>query len=319
MKTNKGFGVLAALIIVAGFLIVGGGAYYIGINNSPAPAPNPTPSENKGEEPVKESAKEKVSNTNCVVVNFPKENDKVTNIVKVSGYVNGCDNWLGDIGVAGEMYIKDEKGNFLNDGDNAMDGNLDVVNWGSWDRKYPVNFNGQIVIVKQPETKFGILTINNVNQSENNSIDRKKEIRLDLSNVKVATQATEVFKNQPGAIKSVTASGSNNWVLAVDLLSPNPKWIPGVDSTGGFFINQNSKIRNLNVTSTTKAYDCGMQYGNDTSVPPSLQNISSFISNIKNIVSKAKTDPRSVGEFGHTAYFDISGTNITAIYTQCLP
>jgi hypothetical protein len=123
--------------------------------------------------------------------------------------------------------------------------------------------------------------------------------------------SNEIFKNQPGAIKSIAASGNNNWQLAVDLLTRNPKWLPGVDSSGGFFLNENPKIRNLTVTKDTKTYNCGT--GVAGTPPYILQNTASFISNIQNKVNK------SGEEFGYTTYFDINGTNITAIYEQCLP
>jgi hypothetical protein len=121
------------------------------------------------------------------------------------------------------------------------------------------------------------------------------------NNINNEESVVEVFNNQPGAIKSITTKGDNQWVLAVDLLTKNPNWIPGVDNTGEFFINQNTKIRNLNVTKDTKAYICGVD-----SEPNVLQDIVIFISNIQEVSYK-------------TAYFDINGTNITAIYQQCLP
>ena len=122
---------------------------------------------------------------------------------------------------------------------------------------------------------------------------------------------TEVFKNQPGAIKSIKADGVNKWILAVDLLSGNSNWVPGENE---FFINQNTKIRNLNVTANTKTYNCA-----GTGRPDLLVNTSNYVSNIQDKINKAKTDPGLVGHFGYTAYFDINGTNITAIYERCLP
>lgn len=123
----------------------------------------------------------------------------------------------------------------------------------------------------------------------------------------------EVFSNQPGAVKSVTRADSN-WTLVVNLLSPNPRWIPGGSSdVGGFFIDQNPKTRNLVVTSDTKTYSC------DGSNPTRLTETSSFLSGIQDTISRSKTDEGIVGEFGYTAYFDINGTTITALYQQCLP
>jgi len=181
----------------------------------------------------------------------------------------------------------------------------------------------------EPTGYFGILTLKAVKnfQKENDinptgyvgAVTRAKIKTLTCDDMRVENSTIEIFNKQPGAIKSITAQSSNQWVLAIDLLSHNPKWIPGVDSTGGFFINQNTKIRNLTVSTNTKAYDCGVQYADGTVIGPRLQNTSSFISNIQNTINKAKTDLGLIGEFGYTAYFDINGTNITAIYMQCLP
>jgi hypothetical protein len=122
----------------------------------------------------------------------------------------------------------------------------------------------------------------------------------------------ESFIKQPGAIKSIKRE-DNKWIFAVDILTLNKEWIPGVDSTGGFFINNNPKIRNLKVVNNTRVYDCGIQNANGSSVGPSLQNTSDFISKIQPQVDN------STAEFGYTAYFDILGTDIFAIYQQCLP
>jgi hypothetical protein len=298
---NKDKKVLINLIIIIIILVVGGSAFFIGKNFK-----------EKNRFPVVGGG------PGCVVINSPKENDQVVgNIVKVDGYTNGCDNWTGDIGVAGEMYIKDENGNFLNDPDNAQDGNLEVANLSSWNRKYPVNFAGQVVIVNQPETKFGWLIINNENQSDDLSLNRKVEIKLDLSNVKIPAKNSEVFKNQSGAIKSITDKGNNSWVLAVDLLSVNPIWIPGVDSP---YLNQSSKIRNLNVNSNTKTYNC------ENTRPDLLVNTKDFVASLQNRIAQVKLDVKHrVGgpAEGMTDWtlvlFDITGTNITAMYQQCLP
>ena len=130
------------------------------------------------------------------------------------------------------------------------------------------------------------------------------------------TSSTEVFNNQPGAIKSITDKDNNQWMLAVDLLSRNPKWLPGVDSTGGFFVNQNTKVRNLNVTNATKTYNCGTGPDGNESSADVLQNTSSFISAIQADKNKGNYNKEF---FGPVRYFDINGTNITAIYEQCLP
>lgn len=124
--------------------------------------------------------------------------------------------------------------------------------------------------------------------------------------------STESFKNQPGAIKSITSNGTNKWIFAVDLLSANPKWTPG--GSEEFFLNQNTKIRNLSITANTKIYNCDGR-GN----PYLFAEVAGYISRIQDLINKSKTDPGLVGHFGYTADFDISGTNITTIYEQCLP
>jgi len=129
--------------------------------------------------------------------------------------------------------------------------------------------------------------------------------------------SNEIFNNQPGAVKSIKAEGNNQWTLAVDLLTRNPKWLPGVDSNGGFFINQNPKIRNLTVTKDTKTYNCENPGPMPKAMPNSLQN--AFISEIQDTINRSKTEKGLIGEFGYTAYFDINGNTITAIYQQCLP
>lgn len=122
----------------------------------------------------------------------------------------------------------------------------------------------------------------------------------------------DIFKNQPGAIKSIKIEGNNQWTLAVDLLSINANWIPGVDSTGGPLLNQNTLIRNLTVTANTKTYNCGN----------SLVNTSSFITNLENTITRIKSE-RASGTAGKmedwtTVYFDIDGSDVTAIHDNCI-
>ncbi len=112
---------------------------------------------------------------------------------------------------------------------------------------------------------------------------------------------SEVFMNQPGEIKLIKNEGNNKWTLEIDLLSHNSKWSPGNDINEDFFINQNTKIRDLNATNITKTFKCGMD-----GIPNVLQNTSDFINDIQK------------GEYKNR-YFDINGNNIIAMYEQCLP
>ncbi len=124
-----------------------------------------------------------------------------------------------------------------------------------------------------------------------------------------ATQ--EVFTNQPGGIKSIKSTGGK-YVVAVDILNPNTKWVPGSDTSGDFFINENLTLRNLEIDNSTVIKNCSMQQS-DTA--------SQFENNLKSFesrVSKAITEP-NYSKFGYTAYFDITGSKVTTIYEQCLP
>jgi len=138
-------------------------------------------------------------------------------------------------------------------------------------------------------------------QQENQSKQIQNKLPAETSVESKEDSASEFFKNQPGEIKSIRIQSNNSWILDVDLLSSNPDWLPGVDSSGEYFVNRNPKIRSLNVTSTTKTYNCGP----DTT-PNVLQDASNFIQ----VIQKGDYKNR---------YFDINNTNITAMYEQCLP
>jgi len=147
---------------------------------------------------------------------------------------------------------------------------------------------------------------------------------IDLSSLKIdgsslsnlEESSTEVFNYTSGAVKSIKLDGTNEWILAVDLLSNNPKWIPGVDDR---WFNQNTKIRNLIVTKNTKTYTCGSNGSSD--IP---QEISIYMAEMQNEISKNISDFKRIprDEF-MTDYllraFDINGSDIIAIYKICLP
>ena len=277
MKNNKGFAPIAIVLIVIAVLAVGGVAYYAGKSSSTLPkvSENNVPQENQNN-----VANVPVQNvqTNCIVVNSPKPNEKAGKTIKVTGYVNGCDNWTANTGVAGEMVVKDDNGNILNDPNNALDGNLNVSDWG---KKYPDNFSGQIIIIKQSETKFGILTIKNENQSDNRSLDRKTEIRLDLSDVKILTPSNE---NSPtsekngkylGYIKSISSLGGN-YSLKIDYIQMTDcRGVPEEPEScnNGFqIINNNPLIRTFQISNTADISTITKPSGDG--LYPSLQPIS---------------------------------------------
>ena len=124
---------------------------------------------------------------------------------------------------------------------------------------------------------------------------------------------TEVFKNQPGAIKSITNQSDSQWLLSVDLLTRNTHWVPGGESD--FFLNQNPQIRSLLVTKETKTYECNGVNAD------ALRNTSKFMSDIQVGMIKRDEESKKFGTkaYDYTSYFDINGSNIIAIYQQCLP
>jgi hypothetical protein len=125
--------------------------------------------------------------------------------------------------------------------------------------------------------------------------------------------AAEVFKYQPGAIKTITNQKDDKWLLAVDLLTKNPNYRPGGETD--YFINQNNKVRNLLVTNETKTYECNGVNAD------ALRNTSKFMSDIQVNMIKRDEEAKKFGTkaYDYTSYFDINGTEITAIYQQCLP
>ena len=125
----------------------------------------------------------------------------------------------------------------------------------------------------------------------------------------------EVFTEQPGAIKSITTEGNGSWQLSVDLLTLNPHWQPGVDTSGEFFINQNSQLRNLAITPSTKAYSCG-----NNNVANVSMSTPTFISEIQTRINQHNQETAQQQASQYVSYyFDINGSNISAIYEQCLP
>ena len=174
---------------------------------------------------------------------------------------------------------------------------------------------------KQEEVnKVNVLPDTNVvnNETQDHSTKQTEQPKSVVENPSEES-STESFKNQSGAIKSVKSNGTNKWILAVDLLSNNPDWIPGENHP---YLNQSTKIRNLNVTNLTKTYHCNVVVGS----AELLQNTVDYITDIQNYISRAKEDikyriggPVEIMTDWVTYSFDITGTNITAIYEKCLP
>lgn len=151
---------------------------------------------------------------------------------------------------------------------------------------------------------------------DNTTIQSENVSSLAPESVESENTNSEVFTNQPGAVKSITPSGENKWILSVDLLSRNMNWRPGDDSSGGFFLNLNPKLRNLVVTNKTKVYSCEWNNGNDTS-PDNLINTKGYMQNLQEIFNRLKLEDRE--SEGVNMYLDVEGENIVVIHEQCLP
>jgi len=309
MNKNKGFiGIGLILAIVLGIAVVGGGAYYVGKskgeNKEVKREENNLPQENQNQDGTTIGSQQSDCNPNSlpsITVISPnggevyKVGDKIT-VKWVSKCINEKEKISVNVSKKGAESSQEGSPYFY------TTTNSGIYNWTI---PKDINLNQYEVIIGYIlsdgravyDNSDKLFTINSGTNSEESSL--------------------EVFTKQPGAIKSIKSDGTNKWILAVDLLSSNPKWIPGVDSTGEFFINQNTKIRNLNITSSTKIQNCATQYSGYAS--GFKNDLSSYINYVQDKINKAKTDIGLVGKFGYTSYFDIVGTNITAIYEQCLP
>lgn len=145
-----------------------------------------------------------------------------------------------------------------------------------------------------------------------NQIKTEEYKNTDSKQISSEESVSEVFKRQPGAIKEINWDGAE---LSVDLLSRNPNWNTGENEE--FFINQSLKIRELNVNDRTIIKNCKSQ--NPDYYSNFDNSLRSFTDYVQDKINKSKNDPGLLSKFGYTAYFDIEGSDITAIYEQCLP
>jgi hypothetical protein len=129
------------------------------------------------------------------------------------------------------------------------------------------------------------------------------------------TSILSKLKRQPGAILSIIVQNDSTWIFKVNLLTRNPKWLPGVDSTGDFFLSLN-KIVNLTISNKSKTYKC-----DDRGQAKTFSKTSDFINEIQKTIKSYKNEAERLGREPnlYSAYFDIDGSTITAIYEQCLP
>lgn len=167
-----------------------------------------------------------------------------------------------------------------------------------------------IVYIKRgyrTETIPSDITDNQINSSlQNLSSSTSNEI-----NINDNSDNKDNVKDQPGIVNGIQTT-SGGWLLTVDYVSRNPKWLPGVGNEP-FFLNTNDKLRTLIVSSNatkgkTKFFKCG---GNETvSYGPVIEaKIEDFIGEVK------KELPTEEPIY----YFDVKDETIDAVYTKCLP
>lgn len=353
MKYNKGFAPVLIALLVAGVLVIGGGAYYWGKSSKINDKENLDNKENLTKDIETNSINGNLSlykndslsfyyPNNWKIETLRTKNDKNIQIIldpiKVftPQEIKGLDVSMGMITFSvnndstekNSFVIGYESFPTITIGVNKIKAKMfekfypkdapEVSAQGEHHITYYIDENIEINYRSEKDTylkDFNQL----MNSLELNSSSKElseKQIGYINSNISEES-STETFRNQPGAIKSIKSNGTNKWIFAVDLLSGNPNWEPGVDSTGPFFLNKNTKIRNLNISNSTKIQNCTSQnssYGSGFKNDPL-----SFVTYAQDRINKAKTDPKSVEDYGFTAYFDINGTTITAIYEQCLP
>lgn len=289
---NKGIiGIGLILAIVLGVAVVGGGAYYLGKSKEVKNTENILPAGEEQNLPIAENPQTAQVSTECVSTSQPFV--KVLSPNGGESYNRGQEvsiKWT-SCNVTENVFIALHKDGEWKDvisltNSTINDGNETLAFAAAL---YPGSYKIRIGTASarvQQDFSDNLFTINSSSNSEEST--------------------TEVFTNQPGDIKSIATNGTNSWVLAVDLLSRNPNWIPGVDSSGPFFLNQNTQIRNLNLTNSTKVYNCGEGPDNNPTTADVIISNSDFVKDIQSSEYKKR-------------YFDINRTNIVSIYQQCLP
>ncbi len=105
----------------------------------------------------------------------------------------------------------------------------------------------------------------------------------------------------PAEIKAISEKNGTTY-LTLDMMTLNPNFQPGVND---YFLNQNSKLRELAIDTNTKAFNC------DNTTPT----ISVPLTNVIDIIHQWLTNNNE----RLTYFFDIEDGKINTIYQQCLP
>jgi len=126
------------------------------------------------------------------------------------------------------------------------------------------------------------------------SRDKVREILQTAYNQETDNIPGGILKKVPAEIKKKYNKNGQIY-LSIDILSWNPDFVPGL---ARFFINQSTKLKEVYLENTTKAYGCKETIA-DMPYP-----LDEFTNNANE---------------GDTYYFDIQNDAITSIYGQCLP
>lgn len=152
------------------------------------------------------------------------------------------------------------------------------------------------------ETNTGTIVSDTGNYIVERETTEVEDINADINS---SSTEPEKFQDTPVAIKKIFQK-SNETYFSVDVLSPNPDWVPGQTP---FFLNKSTKLRAVAINDSTKYYFCG----NDN-LPDVLVSQQSMIDYINMMLDEADEYDRGVG-----VYVDIEGSIVKSIYQQCLP
>lgn len=296
MKYNKGFTPILIALIVVGVIAVGGIAYYLGTTRSPYSANNDFPDLGRNNQ-YKDIIKSNKTSSSSMTVFSPNGGEvyKSSDKISVKWMSTGKDNVAIYLRFSdgGWCFVKDAPSNsyeysFIPSGIKCN--NERIIDNGQYKVTLISYLKGGMA--PEPGTAFaGKYSDGDQGDFGIDSSDSYFTINSSTSE----ESTTEVFKNQPGYIKSITSKGNGLWSIAVDLVTTNPDFLPGV--VGPRFLNQNTKIRNLNINSTTKIVPgCGQV----------------FVSNDGFMKDTLKMLPNA-----NPFYFDIKGGNISKMIESC--
>lgn len=158
------------------------------------------------------------------------------------------------------------------------------------------NLSAQVQVPLVEENEDVKNNLANENSNSSTTADKNEEISNTL----------EKWVNTPAEIKTISVK-NNVTFLSIDILSHNPKFLPGVTD---FFINQSEKIRDVSINDNTKSYLCGAGEDDNYNTADVPTDTGNLLAAIQRRLSN-KEYP--------IYYFDIDNNVVGSIYEQCLP